>query len=137
MTMSTTDRLRLYLRDSSRGGRTTFFSEEELAQILEETSSIEEAAAFGWLLKAGSAVDSPRTLTVGQVSETRGQATESFNAAMKMHAYWDKKAGIASGSYVGRWYQIQPDGGLIGDLIDTAAYIEEQRSDYDLSKLWG
>ena len=133
MTMSTVDRLRLYLRDSSRGGAKTFFSEEELVQILSETASVEAAAAFGWLLKAASVGDTPRTVTVGQVSETRGQATESYKVAMAMYAFWDRKAESGAGTYVARWFEVQPAGGMIADLLDTAAYIEEQRSTSDFS----
>lgn len=131
-------RLRLYLRDPLRNGRTPFFTDEEIEQLTSETASIEEAASFGWLLKAASAADAPTTVTIGQVSETKAQATETFNICMKMHLYWENKAQEASGSTkgVGRWFEVQPDSGFIADQMDTVKLLEEYWEQNDISRLY-
>ena len=131
-------RLRFYLRDPLRVGRTPFFTDEELEQLLDETASIEEAASFGWLLKAASAADAPTTVTIGQVSETKAQATETFNIAMKMHHFWENKAQVVAGSDKGvsRWFEVQPDRGIIADQLDTIKALEDYWRDNDISRLY-
>ena len=126
-------RLRLYLRDQGRNGEVTF-TDSDLAQLISETASIEEAAAFGWLLKASQAADSPRTMTIGQVSETIGQATESFKQAMAMHDHWSRKAGVPAIA-TAKWLELQPDLGTIADLIDTSDLIHQAWVDNDISRL--
>jgi len=132
MALKDLDRLRLYLRD--RDTTKLFFRDDELIELLKE-GSVEGAAALGWLLKAASAADAPTTVTVGQVSETRGQATETFNICMAMHRYWDRKAIIVSGQGVARWLEIQPKDGLIGDLIDTIEAVNTLQDAGDISRL--
>ena len=131
-------RLRLYLRDSLRSGRTPFFTDEEIEQLTSETVSIEEAASLGWLLKAASAADNPTTVTIGQVSETKAQATETFNICLKMHHYWQRKADELAGNDKGvaRWFEIQPDSGFIADQLDTIQLLEEYWRDNDISRLY-
>ena len=138
--MALTDalRLRLYLRDTTRGGRDPFFTDEELEQLVAETASVEEAASFGWLLKAASAADAPTTVTIGQVSETKAQATETFNIAIKMHHFWLDKADKLAGTTraVGKWMEMQPDTGIIADLKDTVRLLEDYWRDNDISRLY-
>jgi hypothetical protein len=125
--LSNMDQLRLYLRDSLRPPKTPFFLDNEIEVLIEQTSSVEEAASLGWLLKAGSTSDAPTTITIGQMSETRGQATESFNIAMAMHNYWKGKAALLIDPDAGtaRWMQISPGAGtFIGDLQQTIEDVE-------------
>ncbi len=124
MAYSDLDRLRLYLRDRKvPGGASPYFHDDELVQIVSETASVEEAAAMGWLLKAAGASDSPTTITIGQMSETRGQASESFNICMKMHSYWLKKSAPDSGT--AKWLRMLPaEGTMVGDLMDSIDAIE-------------
>jgi len=131
-------RLRLYLRDSIKSGRPVFFTDEEIEELLSETASIEEAVSLGWLLKAASAADNPTTVTIGQVSETKAQATETFNICTKMHHYWDRKAQEVSGSSkgVGRWLEVQPDTGFIADQLDTIKLLEDYWEQNDISRLY-
>lgn len=140
MAMQDEELLRFYLRDSNRSGGECFFSDEEILYLLEANTYVEGAAALGWLLKAGSSADSPTTITIGQMSETRGQVTESYNVSMKMHAYWDKKSDqLASdnggASTTARWFEIRPDSGAVADLIDTAELVYRAWEENDLSRL--
>lgn len=131
MALDDIGRLRLYLRDAREPYT---FKLDELEQLVSETASVEEAASLGWLLKASGAADSPRTRTIGQVSETMGQATESYKQAMAMHHFWARRAGTpAIGT--ARWMEIQPDLGTIADLIDTVDQIHQNWVDNDISRL--
>lgn len=130
MALSDRGRLRLYLRDKDG----TFFSDDEIQQLLDEESSVEAAAALGWLLKGATAADTPTTITIGQMSETKGQATESWKVAMAMHHYWSRKAGEPVVG-TGRWLEVQPDSGIVADLLDTVKLIEDYWADNDISRL--
>lgn len=131
--MTEKDTLRLYLRDRGKGK--PFFQDDEIELLLEQ-GSIEAAAALGWLLKAGHASDAPTTVTIGSRSETRGQATESFNIAMAMHRYWQAKVDVAAdpNAGVGRWMELRPDGGFVGELMNTIDALEEYFGS-DISRL--
>ena len=134
--MREVDQLRLYLRDRPRSG-TPVFIDDELEFLTDSTASIQEAASLGWLLKAGTAADSPRTVTIGQMSETRGQATESYNICMAMYNYWLKKAKelLDPAAGVARWMEIVPaEGSLIGDLFATVDWLDDY-FDSDISRL--
>lgn len=123
--MPSEEMLRLYLADNKAK---CFFQDHEILFLLSETESIEAAAALGWLLKAAGTSTEVSTLTIGQVSQTRGQLTESFKVAMAMHAYWSRQAELASGSAFtsGRWMELLPDGpGIIPYLSNQAIAIYE------------
>jgi hypothetical protein len=130
--------LRLYLRDRPRNNlKIPFFLDDELEFLVDSTASIEEATSLGWLLKAGSTADSPTTVTIGQMSETRGQATESYNVCMAMYNYWLKKAQALADPAAGvaRWMQIVPDEGtFVGDLLAKIDLIDDY-FDSDISRL--
>lgn len=131
MALDDIGRLRLYLRDQKEP---FVFTVADLEQLISETASIEEATAMGWLLKAGQASDTPRTMTIGQVSETLGQATESYKQAMSMYQLWSRKAGVP---LIGtaQWFEMQPDEGQVADIMDTVAIINQYWRDNDISRL--
>lgn len=137
MAMRNEDLLRFYLRDSRKPGKTPFFTEEELLHMLEANDdSVEAAAALGWLMKAGSTFDAPTTLTIGQMSETRAQVTESYKVALRMYDYWRTKAAEITGVVTtARWFTIEPADGVAADLIATARHVYEQWRENDLSRL--
>ena len=133
--MSDELRLRFYLRDALKAGVKPFFTESEIAQLVSETASVEEGAALGWILKAASAQDAPTTVTIGQTSETRAQATESWKMATNMNTYWLSKSGTGLHRAAATWMEIAPKEGFIGDLMDTVAALELYWSDNDISRL--
>ena len=88
-------------------------------------------------MKAAGTYDAPTTLTIGQMSETRPQATESYKVALRMHEYWKGKAAEAEGGSFtsARWFTIEPSEGTAADLIATARQVYELWQENDLSRL--
>ena len=123
--MTTLEAMRLYLRDQSTPSR---FSDEDLNELYEGTGSLEGAAALGWLLIAAELVDAPVSASIGNTSESYGQATERYKVAMAMHQYW--RSTIADEASGGLWMEMVPDtGGIVSDIIEHQEWIESQWAD--------
>lgn len=126
MALSNAERLRFYLRDRER----EIFRDDEIDLLLSDTTSLESAAALGWLIKAASASDSPVSGKFGDVQETYGTVTESYSVAIAQHNYWRKQ----SGDGVARWFELVPgdDSTLIAHLHSINKYLEDNLLDYNV-----
>lgn len=112
-------RMRLYLRDATDPYR---YTDEELQFLLDTSNTFEGSVAMGWLLTAADALEDPVSQSIGNTSESWGQATERYKIAMAMHNYWTRKDEEINGDdsmRVGLWWEIVPaeTGGIVGRLF--------------------
>lgn len=127
--MTTLEAMRLYLRDQ---GDPTRFSDEDLNELYEGTGSVEGATALGWLLVAAELTDAPVSASIGNTSESYGQATERYKVAMAMHQYWKSKISTEYGG--GLWLEMVPaynngTGGIVAEIIEHQEWIQDQWED--------
>ena len=135
--MTEIERLRFYLRDPA--GASQFFSDVELQELLDSTTSFEAAVGLGWLVKASAAATNTTTAgavtakTVGKVREeyASGGTTSSADTAFALARYWFSKASVSGA----RWFELQPADGFIAEAIDINNALAELSPEYDLSRL--
>ena len=135
MAMNDLERLRLYLRDQGTSPR---FSDEDLADMLTTMTTVEGAAALGWLLIAAEAGEASVSAAIGNTSESYGQPTERYKVAMAMHHYW--KDQDPADNFNGLWMEIVPDpmngaGGIVAELMEHQQWLSEYYETWDLSRL--
>lgn len=118
--MTELEQIRLYLRDQGTSPR---FSDEDIMHLYTVTGdSVYGATALGWLLVAGETTDGVVSASIGNTSESYGQPTEKYKAAMAMHHYWLAQI-PGSDASAGLWLEIVPDyangtGGIIAELLE-------------------